>query len=135
MPKLWAANLVSRQLPPFSYFALSSESAVTPTCQSARPKGFVSVLLYPLHLSSSCHSEYSAMPVSQRLLSRGAVVPTLRAHPCRKTKNCELLVRVGQQSLDLFINDAGRLFAVLLVRLTAHWQENRLPLSFQSDQT
>src|SRR5215472_8553226 len=55
--------------------------------------------------------------------------------PAGRQKTANLLVRVGQQSLDLFINDAGRLFAVLLVRLTTHWQENRLPLSFQSDQT
>src|SRR5262245_28781672 len=74
---------------PFRTLRLSSESAVTPTCQSPRPRGFVSVLLYPLRLSSSRRSEYSATPVSQRLLSRGAVVPALRAHPYRKTKNCE----------------------------------------------
>src|SRR5262249_35490442 len=87
--KLWAANLLSRQLPPISYFAFIVKNTVTPTCQSPRPRGFVPVLLYPLRLSSSRRSEYSATPVSQRLLSRGAVVPALRAHPYRKTKNCE----------------------------------------------
>src|SRR5262249_38615698 len=35
-------------------------------------RGFVPAVLYPSRLSSSCHSEYSATPVSQRLLSQEA---------------------------------------------------------------
>jgi hypothetical protein len=83
MLKLWAADIFFGQLPP--------RRATMPAFQSDRRlKGFALVALHLSPLSSSWHSKYFATRVFQPLPFQGAVVPTLRAHPYRRTKHCEL---------------------------------------------
>src|SRR5262245_60698019 len=74
MLKLWAANLVFRQLPLIRFFGLVATRVLLRRLSNwSVLRGALSLLLLlPSRLSSSCHSEDSATPVSQRLLSQVA---------------------------------------------------------------
>src|SRR5215813_10695883 len=100
MPKLWAANLLSRQLPPISYFAF-----IVGECRYADLPIGPSEGLCPCRTVSVASLSFVLLPLrilcnaglSTTSFSRSSCASSSSASLQEDKKTANLLVRIGQQ--------------------------------------